>query len=155
MSFSQKPKSCLGCSAYEWGMGFLPPQGPPESPLVLLGTGPTESQAWNSGPLVLERMEHWLGEAGIPPREILIGNLVQCWLPLRRNPTPDGTREPTQAEIKFCWKAHILPILDKLAPLSRRVLVPVGLPATRWILGLGEGSTEKYIGTIQEVELPE
>ncbi len=149
MSFQPLPPACKDCPAYEWGLGYLPPSGPPSSQLILIGTGPTESQAWNQGPPVGERMDGWLAQAGIPKREILVGNLVQCWLPLRKKPTPDGTRDPTRKEMEFCWQAHLKPALDTLSSAKRRVLVPVGLVSSRFFLGLSpDAGVEKYIGTI-------
>ena len=160
--FASKPSGCIGCPAEKWGLGFVEPEGPEDAPLFLVGQGPGEQEAWNGVPFyhlapIGERMERWLGRAGISRRHILIGNIVQCWLPFKKSPSPQGNREPTLAEMKWCWNAHVGPkVNDLLESSSLRVIVPVGIPATRFLHQIPEGKgVEKYMGTLNEIQLPE
>ncbi len=158
--FSPKPPTCSGCPAENWGLGFVPPSGPSDAELFLIGQGPGEQEAFNNQPFyplapIGERMEKWLGRAGISRHRILISNVVQCWLPAKKTPSPVGNREPSLSEMKWCWNAHLGPLLQSLET-SLRVIVPVGIPATRFLHGIPEGKgAEKYMGTIGEVTLPE
>ena len=132
--------------------------------MVLVGQGPGQQEAWNSEPFyrlapIGERLTKWLYRSGISRTEIQLGNLVQCWLPkFYRKGIPDGNREPTRAEIKFCWNAHVGPWLVSGEELAnpRRIVVPVGVPAAKFLLGVPEGKgAEKFLGTMNEVPLPE
>lgn len=161
--FDAKPGTCSGCPAEKYGLGFVPPSGSSDASMMLIGQGPGEQEAWNGVPFyhlapIGERMEKWLGRAGISRHHILVGNIVQCWLPAKRSPSPTGIREPTQAEMKWCWNAHIGPFLDKKnrEKTNLMVIVPVGVPATRFLHGIpASKGADKYMGTIQEIELPE
>lgn len=162
MTYSPRPKACEGCSANSWGIGFVPPSGPASSGLVLVGQGPGEQEAWNSQPFypeapIGERLTKWLYRSGISRTQISLGNLVQCWLPkTKKNGVGNGNREPTQAEIQFCWNAHVGPWLHSgEGTAALRVVVPVGVPAAKWLLGIDpDKGAEKFMGTMNEVNLP-
>ncbi len=129
-----------------------------------MGQGPGQQEAWNGTPFypqapIGERLTKWLYRSGISRTQISLGNLVQCWMPkTKRNGVGDGNREPTQAEIQWCWNAHVGPWLksgEKEAN-PKRVVVPVGVPSTKWLLGIPKDKgAEKFIGTMNEVDLPE
>lgn len=161
--YSPKPLACQLCPASSIGIGFVPPSGPSDAKLVLVGQGPGQQEAWNSEPFfrlapIGERLTKWLYRSGISRTEVLLGNLVQCWLPkFFRKGVPDGNREPTQAEIKFCWNAHVGPwlTLGEVAAGPTRVVVPVGVPAAKWIMGIPKDKgAEKFLGTMNQIELP-
>ncbi len=163
MTYSQKPPACEGCPAKAGSVGFVPPSGPPDARLVLVGQGPGAQEAWNSEPFyklapIGERLTKWLYRSGISRTEIQLGNLVQCWLPkFYRKGIPDGNREPTQAETQFCWNAHVGPWLTKGESLvdPKRIVVPVGIPATKFLMRIPKDKgAEKFLGTMNEVELP-
>ena len=163
MTYSDRPPACEGCPANTWGVGFVPPSGPQAARLVLVGQGPGQQEAWNSVPFfkmapIGERLTKWLYRSGISRTEIQLGNIVQCWLPkTKKRGSPDGNREPLQSEIEFCWNAHVGPWLESGGRPTdpTRVVVPVGVPAARFLLGVPEGKgVEKFMGTLNEVELP-
>jgi uracil-DNA glycosylase len=101
-----------------------------------------------------QRFEKWLSTSGIPRRLVLVGNVVQCWLPkFYKGSAPDGNRDPTRAEMKWCWNAHVGPWLTDLP--DDLVIVPVGIPSTKFLMGIPEDEgAEKYLGTLNDVELP-
>ncbi len=163
MTYASKPLACSGCPANDWSKGFVPPIGPPTARLVFVGQGPGAQEAWNSQPFyplapIGDRLTKWFYRSGISRTEVQLGNLVQCWLPgFYKKGIPDGNREPTQAEIDWCWNAHVGPWLrsgEKEAG-PKRVVVPVGVPATKFLMGIPpKKGAEKFMGTMNEVDLP-
>jgi len=132
---------------------------------VLVGQGPGQQEAWNGVPFypqapIGERLMKWFYRSSNSRTHNTFGNLVQCWLPKsKKNGVGTGNREPTQAEIQFCWNAHVGPWLKygdiATDPEKTRVVVPVGIPAAKWLLGIPpKKGAEKFIGTMNEVELP-
>lgn len=150
------PAGCRGCPADKYGLGFVPPHGKPDAPFAFLGSGPGETETHQDRPFTETapsgwRLAKWRRRAGMQDANVWLGHAVQCWLPKTRYPTPRGQRDPTEAEIRHCWQAHVGPAVHALAAAGSH-LIPVGTPATRWILGVE--STMKYVGTHIEVSLP-
>ena len=114
------------------GRGFVPLQ--PSSggaSLVLLGSGPSSDEYLDGVPFtgfVGHRVDYWLAGAGLGRTQVGLGHVVQCQLPYLKG----APREPTAAEISACHVAHWGPWLDQMKP---RVLVPVGIGATKALLG--------------------
>lgn len=159
MGYTDKPPGCVGCPAYKSGVGFVPGTQPSDPQMILVGQGPGQQEAWNSKPFfnlapIGERMNKWLYRSGWSRTRLMVGNLVQCWLPAtRRNGVPDGNREPSAAEVRWCWNAHVGPWINTLG--GGLVLVPVGVPATKFLMSIPKGKgAEKFMGTMNEVELP-
>lgn len=160
MSFQPKPAACIGCDAYEKGQGFVPPSGPEKPEWIFIGQGPGEQEGWNSTPFfyqapIGERFNKWLHRSGVSRLKVGVGNLVQCWLPSHWNRGgASGNREPTNAEVQWCWNAHVGPWLHGADP-GIRVISPVGVPATRFLLGIPKDKgAEKFMGTMVERDLP-
>ncbi len=156
---ADKPSGCVGCDAYEWGQGFVPPESRSSPKLAFLGQGPGETEAYTSRPFhpkapAGSRLTKWIHRSSLQRSECWVGNLVQCWLPAKRERgRPAGNRDPKLAEAKWCWNAHVGPALHKLNPAY---LVTVGSPATRFILGIPQDKgAERYAGTMNNTELPE
>jgi len=160
VAYAEKPKGCVGCPAYKWGKGFVPPNGEPDAPAAFVGQGPGQTEGWTSEPFhdtapIGQRFNKWLATSGIVRREVLVGNLVQCWLPkFYKGSAPDGNRDPTRKEMWWCWNAHVGPWLTGLG--ADVVVVPVGIPAAKFILSIPEDEgAEKFLGTLNNVDLPE
>ena len=157
--YAEKPNKCLLCPAYKWGVGFVPPTGNLDSPIALVGQGPGSNEATFSTPFFPNApsggmLNRWLNKAGKSRTQMIIANVVQCWMPKSKTSksVPSGNRSPTTAEIEFCWNAHVGPMLHAS---QAKFIVPIGAPATRWFLGLPEAGVEKYIGTFTKLDLRE
>ena len=144
-----KPDSCRGCPAYEWGVGFVPPEFPARVvDQIAIGQGPGETEANFSQPFHPEApagrtLNRWLNAAGLQRTRTLITNVVWCWMPAGKpKGRPVGNREPTPEEIEFCRRAHLDPLLEQF-PEQPRILL--GAPATRSLLGVE--TVSKYNGT--------
>ena len=171
---SEKSKLCVGCPAHEWGIGFVPFIGPPGSKIAFVGQGPGESEAYSNVPFHPNapsgsRLTRWLHLSHFQRCDVVIGNIVQCWLPKSKvKGSGRGNRDPTFKEAQWCWNAHVGPYLHGLVdnfipspeisgtiPTERFWVIPVGIPAAKFLLGIpfNKGG-EKYAGTVQLCELP-
>lgn len=157
MAFADQPSGCLGCPASGYSLGFVEPRGSGGTRWLFLGQGPGETEA-NTGRAFHEnapaghRLAKWRRRAGMQDSDCTIGNLVQCWLPKTKSPSPRGNRDPTQAEIQWCWNAHVGPVVHRMVAGGGVHVVPVGAPAASWLLGVEK--VGKYMGTTSMVELP-
>lgn len=158
MTYASRPQACSGCPANSSALGFVPPVTPLNSRLIFIGLSPGEEDAWNSKPFypttpIGNRLDKWLHHSGISRTQISIGNLIQCWLPAyRRKGVPSGIREPSSAELKWCWNAHVGPWLLTGEALIK---VPVGVPATKFLMGIPKDKgAEKFLGTLNDVQFP-
>jgi uracil-DNA glycosylase family 4 len=128
-----RPADCQGCPANSVGVGWVPPIGPQDAPLLLIGQGPGTEEADCGRPFVGragQRLTRWCLAAGIDKPAARVANVVQCHLPNNRPPTP--------AEVEFCRTAHWGVEVER----PRRVTVAVGAPAQK-ALGLREGCWER------------
>ena len=154
-----KPDTCLGCSAHSWGVGFIPPVGPHFSRIAFVGQGPGESEAYSNVPFHPKapsgsRLTRWMHLAHFQRCDVVIGNVVQCWLPkFKVTGSGRGNRDPVLKEIQYCWNAHVGAWLNDMPNLEW--VIPVGIPAAKFLLGIpwSKGG-EKYAGTVQLCELP-
>lgn len=157
-AFAPKPNACQGCPAYTYGCGFVPAEGPRNAPVALVGQGPGEQEAHFSRPFVSNApsgsmLDRWLHKARHSRTQVLVANVVQCWLPQGyKNGRAYGNRAPTQAEVEYCWNAHVGPLMHSI---DAEYVVPIGAPSARWFLGLGDGGIEKYNGTLTKLDLKE
>lgn len=147
----QKPPACVGCPAYDWGVGFVPPQGHSDSCWAIVGQGPGEQEARTGEPFFENapsgyRLTRWLYRADFSRRDFFITNVVWCWLPEKYvKGIPKGNRAPRVEEVRFCGRAHWGPALEALPNLEG--IIPVGVPAQE-AFGLPGG--EASAGTLFE-----
>jgi len=150
-----KPPACAGCPAYERGLGFVPPEPAAKTPrFVVVGQGPGEQEAQFSRPFYPHApsgrlLRGWLAEAGIDPREVTIGNIVQCWLPKVKLSGDLGrlSRAPTRAEVEFCYRTHWHGWLADAVGGGAHVLA-VGAPAARFLLGLSDPEPVEHLAGV-------
>lgn len=140
-----RPPICLACPAYPHGQGFVPAEGPQDATIAILGQGPGESEMDQGRPFVGPSgwtLDRWLVRAKLERHRLHVTNIVWCRL--------RGNRAPTRAEVDYCRAAHWGPALAALPDLN--VLVPVGVPAGKAILGAKFSAAAA--GVVRKVELP-
>jgi len=121
-----------GCSLKKTAMNLVFGDGNPQAGLMFVGEAPGADEDRRGLPFVgksgqlLDRM---LSAIGIDRTRYYITNI----LPWR----PPGNRTPTDAEIAACLP-FTLRHIELVAP---RILVPLGGPATKTLLGTAEGIT--------------
>lgn len=158
MPFTDQPKKCEGCPSHKKGsFGFVEPRGPKEARWLFLGQGPGETEA-NTGRAFHEsapaghRLAKWRRRAGIQDTESVISNIIMCWLPKTCTPSPRGNRDPSREEIQWCWNSYVGSFVHRMVARGGVHVVPVGVPAASWLLGVEK--VGKYMGTTSIVELP-
>lgn len=140
-----RPPACEGCPANATASGFVPPTGPNDARLAIVGQGPGADEAALSEPFVGPSGRHlnrWLARAGVPRERCAVSNIVWCHLP--------KNRKPTTREITHCWDAHVGPHLRSLPNL--RVVVAVGVPAAKHFV---PHASAKTAGTVERYALDE
>lgn len=180
----EKPPTCQGCPAYEWGVGFVPPEIPPawssdsscsssgseshtrgapalqsaggagvgRGRVALVGQGPGETEAKFSRPFHPNApsgglLTGWLYKAHTQRSQVLLTNVVWCWLPERKpRGFPVGNREPTAQEVSFCRERYLDPLLAKYLGGPRDVVVAVGAAAARTLLD--DKKVDRHMGTM-------
>ena len=129
MPFGVKPSLCNDCPAFKSGRSFVPGKGNLSASIALIGQGPGEIEAYQQQPFVGpsgDQLRSWVRAADIAWHEVWVDNVVRCWLPKNRPPTP--------AESEYCWEAYGGPALRSINP---KVVVAVGLPSARQLIHKG------------------
>ncbi len=184
-NYTPKPSGCDGCPARDWGVGFVPPELPrqrrssrqtetgegPTLPgggvgsnvhVAFVGQGPGETEARTSIPFHPnapsgDLLTRWMHSAGLQRSEVLVTNVVWCWLPkTKHNGVPMGNTDPKDGAIAHCLGAHLRPLLEEYGfvddqPDDRKVIVTVGAPASRTFLG--DPKVERHLGTMVRREV--
>lgn len=155
-SFAPHPPTCEGCPANHLGLSYVPPSGPIQSPVVMLGQGPGRTEAegfWNKATQREERapfigrsgykLDEWMQRAGWPSdwrQRVRLDNTVRCWL---RKGNKDV--EPTAAMVSHCRRVHWGP---ELAACPRTLVIAVGVAAIKATYGSWAG--ERTAGSLIE-----
>ena len=123
---------CTRCRLHETRHKVVWGQGDVHSPLMMVGQGPSVSDNRTgdvySGPAGKE-LDELLAEAGLSRETIYLTNIHKCLA--RKKDDPYNIRPPTKTELKACrdW-------LDgELKLVKPKILVCVGSPAAKWLLG--------------------
>jgi len=162
MKPAQKPPTCDGCPAQSYGVGWVAPEIPRhiQPTIAFVGQGPGETEALYSIPFHPEAasgkmLTEWIHLAGLQRTEVLITNLVWCWLPHHyERGVPKGSRNPEPEEADHCYRVHLYPLLERLGfGAPGKWVFTVGAPASEYLLEL-EGSSEPYLGTLTIKDLP-
>ena len=161
MKTSPRPETCRGCPADKWAVGFVPPEIPKSgsAQIAFCGQGPGETEALYSIPFHPEAasgkmLTEWIHLAGLQRTEVLVTNLVWCWLPHHyEKGLPKGNRNPEPDEADYCYRAHLYPLLTRLGfDQPDHWIFTVGAPASEYLLGIEK--SEPFLGTVSVVDLP-
>lgn len=141
----RKPAACTGCALASRGHGFVPPDGPPNAPILIMGEAPGYDEAAMGRPFVGaagSMLERILRRNHLRREQFRIGNILSC--------TPPGLMLDKQqyqyAAIDHC-RVHREPLLNE----GHTVVVAAGMTALRTLLQL-EGHervrVEEFHGTV-------
>jgi DNA polymerase len=104
--------------------------GSPKAGLLFVGEGPGAEEDLRGEPFVGragQKLDEMIKAIGLTRAEVYIANVVKCRPPNNRDPEPD--------EVATC-SPFLVRQIEAIAP---RVIVTLGLPAARTLLGLKGG----------------
>lgn len=117
---------CRRCGLCETRRSIVFGEGNPAARLMFVGEGPGADEDASGRPFVgaagqlLDRM---IAAMGLQRDEVYIANIVKC--------RPPGNRDPEPPEVAAC-----LPFLERqIRAVAPEVIVTLGRPAARWLLG--------------------
>lgn len=117
-------------------------EGNPEARLMFVGEGPGADEDRSGRPFVGaagQLLDKMIAAMGLRREDVYIANVVKCRPPQNRDPEPDEA-------------ATCLPFLHRqVRSVSPEVLVTLGKPAARWLLG-HEGAISRIRGQWQTWE---
>ena len=133
---------CMGCALAKGRKNIVFGEGNPEAEIVFVGEGPGGEEDLTGRPFVgpAGQLLTRIIEKGmqIPRSSVYICNIVKC--------RPPGNRTPEEDEVQAC-----LPYLEKqLEAIGPKVIVALGLPATRTLLGTGQRPMHELRGRWHE-----
>jgi DNA polymerase len=122
----ERIRRCRSCSLGSKRLQAVPGEGPPRTPIMVVGEGPGEEEDRTGRPFVGpagELLTKMLLAIDLPREQVFIGNVVKCRPPGNRNPVPE--------ELQAC-----LPFLKEQVQIIRpRLLVALGGVAARTLSG--------------------
>jgi len=132
----EKASVCTACDLCEKRTNVVFGEGNPNSPLVIIGEGPGETEDKTGRPFVGragQLLDECLRECGMLRRHVFITNVVRC-----RPTNEDGgrlkNRPPTSEEANTCISLWMEPTLTIIAPL---VILCLGSPAANAVIKKG------------------
>lgn len=120
-------RGCTKCDLSENRTHTVFGEGDPEAELFFIGEGPGENEDLTGRPFVGKAgglLDKMIAGMGLDREDVYIANVVKC--------RPPGNRMPTAGEVATCTP-YLHKQLDWIRP---KVIVTLGLPATRHLLGL-------------------
>ena len=118
-------KGCTKCDLHQTRTHTVFGEGDPEAELLFIGEGPGENEDQTGRPFVGKAgglLDKMIAGMGLSRDRVYIANVVKC--------RPPGNRTPLASEVATCTP-YLYQQLDWIRP---KVIVTLGLPATRYIL---------------------
>jgi DNA polymerase len=128
----EQAQSCVACDLSRRRRNVVFGEGDPESPLVLIGEGPGDTEDATGRPFVGKAgqlLDRALSDAGLQRAQVYICNIVKCracdWIEGR-----PVNRAPTEAEVRACSRW----LEPQLATLLPKVVLCVGGPSAKALI---------------------
>ena len=128
---------CQDCGLWETRTHVVFGEGNPNSPLVLIGEGPGETEDKTGRPFVGragQLLDECLYACGIARKHIFITNVVRCRPTLVSETGRLQNRPPTADEASACVSGWLEPILGTIQPL---VILCLGGPSASVVIHRG------------------
>ena len=132
---AQAIRKCTRCKLSAGRINPVPGEGSPEARVMFIGEGPGAREDQAGRPFVgaagkvLDRL---LKRVGLTRQEVFITNIVKCRPPNNRTPLPE--------EVDACNDY----LLAQIAAIRPEIIVCVGSPATRALLGADMRITREH-----------
>ena len=118
-------KGCTKCDLHKTRTQTVFGEGDPEARLMFVGEGPGQNEDETGRPFVGKAgslLDKMIAGMGLSREQVYIANVVKC--------RPPNNRTPLAGEVATCTP-YLYQQLDWIRPA---VIVPLGLPATRYLL---------------------
>ena len=128
----QQVKVCRRCRLCETRTHTVFGEGDPDGAIFFIGEGPGESEDLSGRPFVGragQKLDDMIAAMGLGRAEVYIGNIVKCRPPQNRAPAPDETAACTPYLVR------------QIEIVQPKVIVSLGLPATKYLTGSTVGIT--------------
>ena len=125
-------EGCRGCPLCAGRSTIVFGTGNPRARLMFVGEGPGVDEDRQGEPFVGaagKRLNQWIARIGLRREDVYIANIVKCRPPRNRDPEPD--------EIDTCSPF----LVEQIRAIRPRVIVTLGSPATKRLLGTRLGIT--------------
>lgn len=128
----QQAQTCVACHLSTRRRHVVFGEGDPDSPLVLIGEGPGDTEDATGRPFVGKAgqlLDRALNDAGLERPQVYICNIVKCracdWIEGR-----PVNRAPTEAEVRACSRW----LEPQLAILEPKVALCIGAPSAKALI---------------------
>jgi DNA polymerase len=133
--------ACTLCTLCEQRTNTVPGEGNVDTLVMFVGEGPGETEDRTGRPFVGkagELLEKQIAAMGLTREQVFIANVVKC--------RPPGNRTPTSSEVATCSPF----LVEQIEIVRPRVIVALGLPATRFFLRDDKIAISRVRGTWHE-----
>jgi len=130
---------CTRCKLHEQRTNLVFGVGNPRARLMFIGEGPGADEDAQGEPFVGragKKLNEMIKAIGLAREDVYIANVVKC--------RPPGNRDPESDEVATCSPF----LFRQIAAIRPRVIVTLGAPAARTVLGF-KGGISKIRGTWQ------
>lgn len=128
----QEVRPCTKCDLCHGRIQTVFGEGDPDAELMFIGEGPGQSEDEQGRPFVGragEMLDKQIAAMGLRREQVYIANIVKC--------RPPNNRAPTPVEVDACWGY----LRRQIQAIQPRVIVALGGPAAKQLLGTTEGIT--------------
>jgi DNA polymerase len=139
---AEKASVCVACDLCEHRTNVVFGEGNPQSPLVIVGEGPGETEDKTGRPFVGRAgklLDECLRECGILRKHVFITNVVRCRPTIEENGRLKN-RPPRADEANTCISLWLEPTLAAIEPL---VILCLGAPSANAIIKKGFKMTQE------------
>ena len=125
-------RGCKKCVLCEGRIQTVFGEGDPDAPVMFVGEGPGQSEDERGRPFVGrsgDLLDRQIQAMGFQRSQVYIANVVKC--------RPPNNRTPLAGEVDACWD-YLRRQIEIIRP---RVIITLGGPAAKLVLGIKEGIT--------------
>jgi uracil-DNA glycosylase len=128
----QEVRNCKRCVLCQGRIQTVFGEGDPDAPIMFVGEGPGQNEDEQGRPFVGrsgDLLEKQIQAIGFERSRVYIANVVKC--------RPPNNRTPQADEVDACWDY----LRRQIQIIRPRVIITLGGPAAKLVLGVKEGIT--------------
>ncbi len=128
----EEVQNCRKCELCRGRLNTVFGEGDVDASILFIGEGPGQNEDEQGRPFVGragELLDKMIAAMGLKREQVYIANIVKC--------RPPNNRAPTPIEVETCWPY----LYRQIATIRPKVIVTLGGPAAKAVLGTSEGIT--------------